>query len=287
MNLREIDIYCNSLKGIKKIQSLFKCNNIFTENKKVKIFFENKAIFVDNKSDIEKKFRHYKFPFLAISYNFGIIFSKKIINLYKYGIWNIHAGYLPKYRGRHPITAAFLKDEKKIGLSLHSINEKKKGNEIGLKLFKDQKFAGVTSKTVGIDQGYLLSERFVKRTYKDDENTIHEKFLSKIIPLLRSGLKNFKKNKIKKIKKGSYYKPFFKGIKIDNPESADYKLIYNIIKAQKIRGGLLIKNRVVKDVLFYSRKNLKKNSSILICKKGKKLILQHNLKYIQDQNLKI
>ena len=42
-----------------------------------------------------------------------IIISKKIIKFYKMGIWNIHPGELPAYRGRHPISWAIMNNEKK------------------------------------------------------------------------------------------------------------------------------------------------------------------------------
>ena len=246
----EVDIFTNDIRIIKKIQKSFIINRVYTENKKLNL---NKKHFLDvfyvkNKIDIFKKSK--LGPKLAISYGFGIIFNKKIIENYKYGIWNIHTGDLPKYRGRHPITAAFLNNEKKIGLTIHLINSE-------------------------IDRGYLLSKAYVKRSLNDDEDTIKKKLLKLIPKILKASLKNFQEKKLKKISKGTYYKPFYKGIIIDDPKKFSHTYIFNAVKAQKTYGGVLIKGERFRDVDFYKKKyDIKKKSKLIICKNGKKLFLR-------------
>ena len=105
------------------------------------------------------------------------IINSQIINSYSFGIWNIHPGDLPKYRGRHPITAAFLNDEKKIGLSIHSIDNR-------------------------IDMGKLLAKTFVKRNYIDDEADIKKKIFKIMIPLIKTAFKNFKIKNLRNCLKG-------------------------------------------------------------------------------------
>lgn len=245
----EVDIFTNDIRIIKKIPKIFKINRVYSENKKLNL--RNKhfldVVYVKNKADILKKSTSNSK--LAISYGFGIIFNKKIIKNYKYGIWNIHTGDLPKYRGRHPITAAFLNNEKKIGLTIHLIN-------------------------LEIDRGYLLSKNYVKRTLKDDENTIKKKLFKLIPKMLQVSLKNFQKKKLKKISKGTYYKPYYKGIIINDPKKFNHIYIFNAIKAQKIHGGVTIKGEKFKDVDFYKKKyGNKKTSKLIFCKNGKKLFL--------------
>ena len=63
------------------------------------------------------------------------------------GIWNIHPGDLPSYRGRHPISWAIM-NTKKIGISVHKINHE-------------------------IDKGYLLSKTYIPRIKSDNENDIN------------------------------------------------------------------------------------------------------------------
>ena len=168
-----LDIFSNEVNFVKKIRKPFKILRLFTENKKI---FEKRKeqkfkVYLINKFNQLFRLKYDK-PELAISYGFSLIFNKKIISEYKKGIWNIHPGDLPKYRGRHPITVAFLKNEKKIGISVHSIDQR-------------------------IDRGQLLAKKFVTRTYKDDENSIKKKILKEIPNLLNKSFQNYVANKKK------------------------------------------------------------------------------------------
>ena len=78
------------------------------KNKNQKNF---KVFYVKDLNNIKKYITNSDF---ALCYSFGLIIKKELIKSYREGIWNIHPGDLPKYRGRHPITAAFLKNEKKL-----------------------------------------------------------------------------------------------------------------------------------------------------------------------------
>ena len=245
-----LDIFSNDINFIKKIIKPFKIQRLFTENKKI----YNKSKKQKFKTYLIEKYGQLsKFkskPDLALSYGFSLIFKKKIISEYKIGIWNIHPGDLPKYRGRHPITAAFLKNEKKIGVSIHSIDHR-------------------------IDRGQLLAKKFFSRTFKDDENSIKKKIMKEIPNLLNKSLQNYKSGKTKKLPKGKYYKPFYNGVRIKDSKRHNKIYIYNAIKAQKSYGGILINGERFTDVKFYNKKYLNNQSfKILVCKDAKKLIVK-------------
>lgn len=246
-----MDLFANDVKIINKIKKPFIINKIFSEDKNLLKLTKKKTskfIFIKNKNQILKKIDAKSK--MAICYGFGIIFNNKIISKYKDGIWNIHTGDLPKYRGRHPITAAFLNNEKKIGITVHSIDNR-------------------------IDRGFLLSKAFVSRTFSDDENTIKKKILKLIPNLLERSLKNYLLKRYTKIPRGKYYKPYFNGIKIHNAKKHSYIFIYNAIKAQKIYGGVFINGEKFSDVRFYNKKLISKSfSKILTCKNSKKLIVK-------------
>lgn len=55
---------------------------------------------------------------LFITCAFGQILSQEILDLPKYGVINIHASLLPKYRGASPIHFAILNDEKHTGITI-------------------------------------------------------------------------------------------------------------------------------------------------------------------------
>lgn len=57
-------------------------------------------------------------PDLMITCAFGQILSQEILDIPKYGVFNIHASLLPKYRGASPIHYAILNGEKKTGITI-------------------------------------------------------------------------------------------------------------------------------------------------------------------------
>ena len=57
-----------------------------------------------------------------ISVAFPLVVPAKILNKVKYPL-NVHTALLPKYRGFHPISAAFLNDEKYQGTTIHFMTE--------------------------------------------------------------------------------------------------------------------------------------------------------------------
>ena len=232
--MKSIHIFTNNNNIVKILSKLFLIKKIFTQKKKnfsSPIFNKVRIRSINKLEKIPKK--DFKNVSMAISFGFGIIFKKKFINKYSDGIWNIHPGDLPNYRGRHPISWAFLNNEKKIGISIHMINDK-------------------------IDRGILLAKKFVSRTYKDDEGTIQKKILKKIPKILKLSIQNFEKKNFTYLKKGKYYKSLEGGIKIKNAKNYEYLYIFNVIK--------------FKDVLFYSKKKIKKKHKVIKCKNNKKLI---------------
>ncbi len=57
-------------------------------------------------------------PDLIITCAFGQILSQEILDISKFGVINIHASLLPKYRGASPIHYAILNGEKETGVSI-------------------------------------------------------------------------------------------------------------------------------------------------------------------------
>ena len=186
--MKSAHIFTNNKHIVKILSKFFKIKKIFTQKKKIfsSSLYHNATVqIVDSLEKIPKK--DFKDVSMAVSFSFGKIFKKKFIKNYSEGIWNIHPGDLPNYRGRHVISWAFLNNEKKIGISVHIINEK-------------------------IDRGFLLAKKFVSRTYKDDESTIQKKILKIIPKILRLSIKNFEKKNFVYLKKGKYYPSLKNGI---------------------------------------------------------------------------
>ncbi len=60
---------------------------------------------------------------LIISIRYGVILKRRIIELPKYGVINLHSGLLPDYRGVMATFWAMLNQEKTIGTTLHYIED--------------------------------------------------------------------------------------------------------------------------------------------------------------------
>lgn len=59
---------------------------------------------------------------VAVLANFGLIIPKQILDLFPYGIINIHPSLLPKYRGSTPGQSAILNGDKKTGVSIMKLD---------------------------------------------------------------------------------------------------------------------------------------------------------------------
>lgn len=61
---------------------------------------------------------------LALLYAFGAILPQSLLELPRWGFWNIHPSLLPKYRNTSPIAFSLLLGDTKTGVSLIEIDEK-------------------------------------------------------------------------------------------------------------------------------------------------------------------
>ncbi len=55
---------------------------------------------------------------LLVTCAYGQILTQEVLDLFPLGVWNIHAGLLPKYRGASPIQSCILAGEKTTGVSI-------------------------------------------------------------------------------------------------------------------------------------------------------------------------
>ncbi len=71
--------------------------------------------------DLNKFNTEYDFGLLLF---YGKILPKRILDLFKYGIWNIHFSLLPKYKGGAPYAQAIINGDTKTGISIFKMDEK-------------------------------------------------------------------------------------------------------------------------------------------------------------------
>ena len=153
---------------------------------------------------------------LAFSFGFGHIFSGQEIGIYKNGLWNIHPGELPKYRGRHPITHAILNGDKFLTVTIHQINEE-------------------------IDQGNLIASDKIYRDFSDTENSLIEKTLGLLDrSLIKQAKINFENGNISPIAFAPFQRNFNNGINLDQSKDYTCDYVYNAVKSQFDHGGLKV-----------------------------------------------
>ncbi len=71
---------------------------------------------LSNPDDIER-LKLYA-PTLGVLASYGAVIKPRVIDMFIYGIFNIHPSLLPKYKGPSPIQAAILSGDNKIGVSI-------------------------------------------------------------------------------------------------------------------------------------------------------------------------
>jgi folate-dependent phosphoribosylglycinamide formyltransferase PurN len=162
-------VMCNILSFFENYLSLSRSYSLSNIAKKynIPIYYFNSL----GNSDLIKLLKSIN-PDLIISSQ-GHYVSKQILKIPKYGVINKHAGLLPEYRGAYPVFWAMLNGEKKIGVSIHFMNDKIDGGDIiiqeEIQIFESDTFETLYSKVIK-----LTPELFVKaiKLIKNNEMTI-------------------------------------------------------------------------------------------------------------------
>ena len=102
----------------------------------------------DNPAEFISKLENYD---VGICVGYMKILKKDLIDKAKYGIFNLHCGKLPEYRGRAPISRTIMNGDAELIATLHKMDE-------------------------GVDSGPIAVETKIKITSKDDVNTLYKKF---------------------------------------------------------------------------------------------------------------
>lgn len=89
-------------------------------------------------------------PDFIVVVAYGQILKEDILNIPKYGSYNIHASLLPKYRGAAPLNWVIIDGEKETGVTIMEMEK-------------------------GLDTGDMIISESVAITSEDDTETLHEK----------------------------------------------------------------------------------------------------------------
>lgn len=215
----KITLFTNNLRGIsclkylntKKVQIK---NIIISEknlNPKVIDFLnKNKIKFITIKNlKSQKILRILDKTDLGLVCGFPHIFKEFQFNIPKYGLINLHAGKLPKYRGGSPLNWQIINNEKYFGISVIKIDK-------------------------GIDTGDIILEKKFKLLSKykiEDLHRIANNFFPKL--LYKSIFKLISRKKLKKQneKKAKYYKQRKPEDSLIYPSGTTFKKLTLLLRA--------------------------------------------------------
>ena len=114
-------------------------------------------------------------PDLMVTCAYGQIISQEILDIAKYGVINVHASLLPKYRGSAPIQWAIINGEKETGITIM------------------QTALGVDSGDIILQKKVQIKENETAGELFDDLSKIAPSVLMEAIDLIESGKATFTK----------------------------------------------------------------------------------------------
>lgn len=201
--------------------------------------------------------------FVVIAY--GMIFSKEMLEIPKYGCINVHASLLPKYRGASPIQSALLNGDDETGIAIMHMSEKLDTGDI-----------------------YLIKKMEIKND--DNYETLALKLSEFGAILLPTTLRDVKNGELSPIKqddsKATYCKKFTKQDAMINPVKENAKQIINKLRAFTPWPGIFTKFKEKRlRILKAAISDVKANPGELI-ESDSKLILgtiQKSLELIEVQ----
>lgn len=148
-------------------------------------------------------------PDIIVVVAYGKIIPKNIIDLPKYGIINVHASLLPKYRGASPIQQAILNGDEKTGITIMYIEE-------------------------GLDTGNMILKSETKIEEEDNFATLHDKLKISGAIALKDALIKIEEGTADSIPQNHSEASFVKPIKKEETKidwNKDMKIVYNQIRA--------------------------------------------------------
>lgn len=164
---------------------------------------------------------------LCLVYAFGDLIPKELLDLPKYGFWNIHPSLLPKYRGPSPIATALINGDKITGVTLIKMDEEIDHGPIiaqeSLTIKNNDKRPDLEKKLT--DLGFKMFNSVILNLVQDLKTRSRNKFGMTLKPQKHS-LATY----TKKLSKQDGFIEFEKLKKILQPTTYNLQPIYNLFR---------------------------------------------------------
>jgi methionyl-tRNA formyltransferase len=137
--------------------------------------FSDKISIYENVNDQSaiNDFKAFK-PDLIASIRFKQIFQQPLIDIPRLGVFNLHSGILPKYRGMMPTFWTILNKEKEFGMTLHYITDKGIDSGPVIEIFKKElDYSATFLKNVSslYHQGSMMMLKNIKKALANEKIT--------------------------------------------------------------------------------------------------------------------
>jgi methionyl-tRNA formyltransferase len=185
---------------------------------------------------------------VGIVFGFGVIFRRPTIDHFPAGIWNVHPGELPNYRGRHAISWAVLDGALEIGITVHSIDET-------------------------IDRGHALYRTRVPRYLGDRYEDIVTRVHGALRDTIAAARVNYENGLIKPIGVGRYL------LRIDhtfvdiNPACIDAAKLFRLVGNERPFGGVRVCGQRCTRAHFRRAELPDGDGRVVRCRDGIELVL--------------
>jgi methionyl-tRNA formyltransferase len=124
-----------------------------------------------NISEINKQLQQYR-PDIIVVVAYAQKIPKEILDIPKYGVFNVHGSLLPKYRGASCLQAPILNGDKKTGITIMKMDS-------------------------GLDSGDILAQKEIELTPQDTASTVHDRLAELGAGILPRSLKSYIQGKAK------------------------------------------------------------------------------------------
>ncbi len=185
---------------------------------------------------------------VGIVFGFGVIFRQTTIDQFPAGIWNVHAGELPNYRGRHAISWAILDGAPDIGITVHRIDET-------------------------IDRGHALYRTSVPRYLGDEYEDVVGRVHGELRAAIAGALTNYEAGISELIGPGRYLPRIDRTFMNVNPAFIDAPTLYRLVLNERAFGGVNVCGRPCQRAHFRRSELQYKSEWIVRCRDGIELVL--------------
>jgi methionyl-tRNA formyltransferase len=185
---------------------------------------------------------------VGIVFGFGVIFRPITIDEFPAGIWNVHAGDLPNYRGRHAITWAILEGALEIGITVHRIDET-------------------------IDRGHALYRTTVPRYLGDGYEKVVERVHGALPDAVAGARANFEAGIAEPIGPGRYFPRIDRTFTDVNPACIDAPKLFRLVSNERAFGGVKVCGRRCMRCHFRRDELPRRSDWVVRCRDGVELEL--------------